>query len=177
MHDIDSLPHYHLYTDRLLLKLTTIRDAKFLLELLNTPKWLRFIGDRKVYTEQEAENYIKQRMYPQIEEFGYGSYTVINLKDNIKVGTCGLYNRPGLEGMDIGFAFLPQYEGMGYAYEASTKLIAMSKTSFGLDRLVAITTKDNFASQRLLQKLNFGPNGTTVLPDDDVELIKYERFL
>ena len=66
---------------------------------------------------------------------------------------CGLLKRPSLEDVDIGFAFLPQYWGQGYAYEAAKAVLAHGKKVLGLERVVAITASDNQASIKLLEKL------------------------
>ena len=60
-------------TERLTLRPMTIEDAEFFMELVNTEKWLKFIGDRNVKDIKAAENYIKERMYPQYEK-GYYNY-------------------------------------------------------------------------------------------------------
>ncbi len=109
-------------TDRLILKPTSIEDAAFILTLLNTPKWLKFIGDRKVRTLSEAKDYITIKMLPQLQRLGFSNYTVIRKSDHKRVGTCGLFDREGLEGIDIGFALLPDCEQKGYAYEAANEL-------------------------------------------------------
>ncbi len=161
-------------TKRLIIRPTNTEDAGFILELLNTPKWLKYIGDRNVKTKTAAKNYIKEKMLSQLERLGYANYTLITKKENQKIGTCGLFDRPGLEGIDIGFAFLPEYEGMGYGFEAAETLKNAAFEDFGITTINAITTKDNFASQKLLEKLEFKQSGTTILPDDDVELLLYK---
>lgn len=161
-------------TDRLILKLADLNDAEFYLKLVNTPKWLKFIGDRKVYNIADAKKYIEVKMLPQHEKLGYGNYTVINKSDNQKMGSCGLYNREGLEGLDIGFAFFEKYEGFGYAFEAAKKLKEMAFNKFGITKLSAITTQDNFSSQKLLIKLGLQPKELIRLPDDSEELMLYE---
>lgn len=51
------------------------------------------------------------------KEDSLNSNTVIRKLDNVKIGTCGLYDREGIDGVDIGFAFLPEYEKKGFAFE------------------------------------------------------------
>ena len=137
-------------TERLLLKPMSKEDASFLLELLNSPKWIKYIGDRNVNTIKEAETYIKHKMTPQLKKLGFSSYTVIRKTDNAKVGSCGLYDREGLEGIDLGFAFLPLYEKMGYAFESANKLKDLAFNQFNLKHISAITTSENKDSQKLL---------------------------
>lgn len=162
-------------TERLFLKPTDNDDAKFLLELLNTPKWLQFIGDRKVHTTKDAKNYIKNRITPQLEKLGFANYTVIRKNDNVKIGSCGLYDREGLEGIDIGFAFLPAFEKYGYAFESAQKIKEIGIQKFNIKKISAITVKENYASQILLEKLGLQFIKTIKIPNDDVELMLY-RF-
>ncbi len=165
---------YHIFeTDRLLLKPTSEEDAEFILTLVNSPKWLQFIGDRNVKTRTEAIDYIRSRMLPQLERLGFSNYTVIRKSDMHPVGTCGLYDREGLEGIDIGFAFLPEFEGFGYATEASHRLLHAAFDIFGIHEIKAITTKENISSRKLLEKLGMTCTGTTLLPNDRDELLVY----
>ena len=164
-------------TERLILRPTTTEDADYVLAVMNTPKWLKYIGDRKVYSREAAEQYIKDKMLPQYHRLGYSNNTVIRKSDGVKMGSCGLYDREGLEGVDIGFAFLPEYEGHGYALEAAQKIIALATTEWNIPKISAITTKDNLSSQRLLEKLGLQSKGITQLPGDAEELLLYELHL
>ena len=163
----------HFETDRLILRPTTTADAEFIFELLNTPKWLANIGDRNVKSVDEAKTYIKERITPQLEKLGYGNYTLIKKADNIKIGTCGLYDREGLEGIDIGFALLPAYENMGYGYESAAKLLEIGMMEFQINRISAITAKENIASQKLIEKLGLKYTNTIKIPNDEEELLLY----
>ena len=160
-------------TARLLIRPTTENDAEFILVLLNTPKWIKYIGDRNVKTMASAKAYINEKIIPQLKRLGYSNYTVIRKEDNRKIGTCGLYDREGLDGIDIGFAFLPEYEGKGFAFEASNRIKDAAFDEFKIKSISAITAKDNVSSQRLLEKLGLKFAGTTKLPNKDVELLLY----
>lgn len=161
-------------TKRLLLKPTDLGDAGFIFALLNTPKFIKYVGDRELRTEGHARKYIKTKMLKQLTDLGYSTYTLIKKESNEKIGTCGLYKRDGLKDVDIGFAFLPEHEKQGYGFEAATKVKELAFTKFGIKKLVAITTKENIGSQRLLKKLGMIFCGTTTIPDDDETLLLYE---
>jgi len=161
-------------TERLFLRPTAVEDADFVLQILNTPKWLKYIGDRKVGTKEEAEKYIQERMTPQLERLGFSNYTVIRKSDQVKIGSCGLYDREGLEGVDIGFAFLPDYEGQGYATEAAMKIKEAGQEVFGIKKMSGITVEYNHSSRKLLEKLGFKFVKMIRLPNDDEELMLYE---
>ncbi|SOE20888.1 Protein N-acetyltransferase, RimJ/RimL family [Spirosomataceae bacterium TFI 002] len=160
-------------TDRLVLKPTTEEDSNFILELMNTAKWQKFIGDRGVRTVKDAEKYISDNYVLQRERLGYSTFTVIRKIDEKKLGVVGLYDRAGLEGIDLGFAFLEKNEGQGYAFEASKMLVELSFNKFGLSELKAITNTDNLASQKLLVKLGFIKNGLVQLNSESPKVLLY----
>lgn len=160
-------------TERLLLRPTGTQDASFIRQLLNTPKWIRYIGDRGIKTDRDAEAYIKEKMLPQFKRLGFGNFTLIRKSDELKIGVCGLYDRPGLDGMDIGFALLPEFEGAGYASEASKFVLKKAFEDFGLCEVKAITSKSNIASQNLLLKLGLKSQGFITFPNDNEELMLY----
>lgn len=146
-------------TERLYLRPVNEDDAAFIFRLVNSPDWLRFIGDRNIHSEQDAALYIRQKMMPQYERLGFGNYVVFRKSDNLKIGTCGLYDRDGLEGVDLGFAFLPDFVGQGYGYESARAIMSAAKSLFNLPGLLAITLSDNIPSQKLLEKLGFKSQG------------------
>jgi RimJ/RimL family protein N-acetyltransferase len=142
-----------LETDRLNLRWLSTDDAEFILEILNEPSFLRFIGDKGVRTLDDARDYILNGPVDMYNRLGFGLY-LTELKDGgVPIGICGLLKRDGLEDVDIGFAFLPKFWARGYAYESAAAVMAYGKTVLGLNRIVAITSPDNYASGRLLEKL------------------------
>ncbi|MCD2423431.1 GNAT family N-acetyltransferase [Niabella pedocola] len=155
-------------TERLLLRPTNEADAPFLFYLMNAPKWLKYIGNRDITSVEKARNYILQRIKPQQDQLGFGSFTVIRKTDQKKMGTCGLYRRAVLPAPDIGFAFLPRFEHKGYAFEAAQTILEAGFNTFHLEQIFAITTPNNASSQKLLMKLGLKPTGTIRLPGDEV---------
>lgn len=164
-------------TERLILIPTSEEDSEFVLELFNTPKWIAHIGDRKVKTVEDATRYIKEKIRPQMEKLGYGNFTVLRKSDHMKIGSVGLYQREGLDVIDIGFAFLPAYEQKGYAFESASKLKALAKEAFHLKKISAITTKENVGSQKLLEKLGLGFIKWLKINKEEEELMYYELDL
>ena len=160
-------------TERLILRPTSAEDGAFIHQLVNTPKWLRFIGDRNIHSPAEAAKYIEEKMRPQLKTHGFSNNTVIRKSDDKKLGTCGLYDRPGLEGIDIGFAFLPEFEGQGYGFEAASALLEKAFAEYGLNKVVAITLPENIISQNLLKKLGMKQVDTILLPPEEVEFLLF----
>jgi len=161
-------------TKRLLIKPTQINDAHFILKLYNTPQWINNIGDRKINNLTDAKSYITDKMVSQYDKLGYSNYTVIRKSDSKKIGTCGLYKRKNSETIDLGFAFLPQYQKKGYAFESTKKLVEITFAIYNLNSLKAVTIKENSSSQKLLDKLGFKQIGLFRIDNDTEDLLLYE---
>ncbi len=154
-------------TERLVIRALAPADGPFILRLLNDPDWLRFIGDRGVRTLADAEAYIERNRTARARH-GFG-LDLVELKDGTPLGLCGLIRREGLDDVDLGFAFLPEHRGKGYALEAARATVA-GAPAFGLARLVAITSQDNASSIALLEKLGFRFEKLVRLPKEDEQL-------
>jgi len=161
-------------TERLIIRPMSLDDAEFIFDLYNRPKFIRFIGNRNIKTVADAENYIRNRFLPQIEKLGYGNYLILTKEGNHKIGGVGIFEREGLEIVDIGFSLLDEFEGKGYAYEAALKVKSVGMDDFGLKKISAITSKDNFSSQKLIEKLGLKFQKYVTLPGEDEELKYYE---
>lgn len=148
-------------TERLALREPNTGDAAFLARLMNEPDWLRFIGDRGVRTEQDAAAYVEQRLLPPFREHGFGLFVVEPLPGGAPLGICGLVKRPSLDTPDLGFAFLSEHRGRGYAVESGRAVLADAQRRLGLERVLAITHPDNHASVRVLERLGLTAAGTT----------------
>jgi RimJ/RimL family protein N-acetyltransferase len=160
-------------TERTILRQVTIDDAEFVLDLLNQPSFIKFIGDRNVRTIDEARDYIESRFMEGYQKFGFGMWAVELKETHTPIGICGFVKRDSLPDADIGFAFLPQYERKGYAFESASAALEYGTTALSLTRLLAITSKDNESSGRLLGKLNFKFERLIVLPGSAEELKLY----
>jgi ribosomal-protein-alanine N-acetyltransferase len=155
-------------TERLTLRELTVDDAEFINELLNTPKFLQYIGDRQVRTAEQAAEFIETRYRQSYIDHGFGLYAV-ELKDGTPIGMCGYVRRESLDGPDIGFAFLPEYEKLGYGYESASAMLTYGRDKLGFTTIRAITSMENNASGCLLEKLGFSFDS---LIDDDTEPLK-----
>lgn len=142
-----------LETERLVLSELSINDAPFLYELVNDPAWIEFICDRDVKTLADAENYLSTKIVPSYKKNGFGFYLVSSKSKNESMGISGLVDREGLEHIDVGYAFLPEFRGKGYAYEATKSVLSYAKKTLQIESVVAITNEDNIKSCQLLERL------------------------
>ena len=157
-------------TDRLVLRKLVTQDAAFILELVNGAAFLQFIGDKSVRTLDDARDYILKGAVDSYERFGFGLYLCELKETKTPIGMCGLIKRDGLDDVDIGFAFLPEFWGKGYCYEAASSVLAIGRNTYGLDRIVAITSVDNDRSIRVLEKLGMRFERMITLPDSASEV-------
>lgn len=160
-------------TTRLRLRPLSASDAAFILELVNDPDWLRYIGDRGVRTLEDAERYILQGPVAMYEARGFGLYGVELLETGALIGMCGLIKRDALEDVDIGFALLPAYRRGGYGREAAEATLAYARDVLGLPRVAAIVSPDNEASIGLLERLGLRRDGLIRLPNDTIDVALY----
>jgi RimJ/RimL family protein N-acetyltransferase len=143
-------------TSRLILReMDAALDAAFIFELLNSPKFIQYIGDRGVRSIDEALEFIDTRYRRSYADHGYGLYTVCLRDTGEQIGICGFVKRDYLDEPDLGFAFLPQHESKGYGTESAAASITYGREQLGFDRVMAITSLDNDTSVRLLKKVGF----------------------
>lgn len=160
-------------TSRIYLVEITSADSDFMFRLLNSPKWLQFIGNRNIQTIEDATHYIEHIIRPSYEKYGFGYYKICLNKSDAAVGICGLIKRDFLDDIDIGYALLPEYEQHGFAFEATLALFEYATTQLGLLKILAFTTPDNERSIHLLEKLGFSFVKTFLYPETDEELNLY----
>jgi ribosomal-protein-alanine N-acetyltransferase len=159
----------HFETEFLYIEPLSINDSMFILELVNTPGWLKFIGDRNVRTQEYAISYINRILgNPDV------AYWTVRLKTNqVPIGVITLIKRDYLPHHDLGFAFLPQFSGKGYAYEATKKVIEeLSKETY-YSVLLAITIKNNTSSIKLLERTGFKFEKIIKVENDELAVYEY----
>lgn len=146
---------FELDSERLILRAISKNDAAFIRKLVNTEGWLQFIGDRNVHDEFSAQNFIQTWALDRYNTFGYGPYLVMLKSSNELIGVCGLFKRDYLEYPDLGFALIPEFNGLGLAFEASKVVIDYAFHELKLPKLYAITAQNNVNSAKLLKRLGF----------------------
>ena len=156
-----------LETERLSLREFNTTDATFIIQLLNSKGWLKFIGDRHIKTLEQAENYLTNGPMKSYSVNGFG-LSMVELKNtHTPIGMCGLIKRDNLPDIDIGFAFLEEFMGNGYAFEIAQATINFAKENLHKETILAITIPTNVRSINLLKKIgmkfekNFSFEGST----------------
>lgn len=159
-----------LETERLVLRRLTLDDAEFILSLLNEPSFLQYIGDKKVRNTAGARQYLLNGPIASYEQNGFGLYLVELKEPQTPTGMCGLLKREELADVDIGFAFVPDFWGQGFASEAAKAVMNYARQTLKLKRIVAITNPDNESSIKLLERLGFSFERILKLAKDGEEV-------
>jgi RimJ/RimL family protein N-acetyltransferase len=163
-----------LETARLALREFDAHDAEFVLRLVNEPSFLRFVGDRGVRTLHDARKYIADGPVAGYARDGHGLMRVERKSDGASLGMCGLLKRDALPEPDIGFSFFPEYWSQGYALEAASAVMRHARDTLAIGRVLAITTRDNASSMRLLDRLGFRFERMIALGTEELRLFASE---
>ncbi|HET8859360.1 GNAT family N-acetyltransferase [Marivirga sp.] len=141
--------YINIETERLTIRPINLKDAEFIIDLVNSDGWLKFIGDRNISDISDARNYIQK-----ILDNPNFYYSVFELKESRKaIGVVTFLKREDEKYPDIGFALLPEFEKNGYVFEASKSYLEKIKSLDKYVNIIAITLPDNQKSINLLQKL------------------------
>ncbi|MCA9779549.1 MAG: GNAT family N-acetyltransferase [Candidatus Eremiobacteraeota bacterium] len=147
-------------TERVRLRKATIEDAPFLRRLMNSPGWLRYIGDRQIKTDADAEAYVRNSLLESYRKHGFGLYVVEHSEQSCPIGICGLLKRDHLDAPDLGFATLPEYERQGLTSEAVRAVLKHAQEDCEIAELLAIVLEENQPSRNLLSRFGFKQSGT-----------------
>jgi RimJ/RimL family protein N-acetyltransferase len=157
--------------ENLFLREFNLSDASFIVDLLNSPGWLKFIGDRNVHSVEDATMYLQNGPIKTYSDSGFGFWCVCLNTTNEPVGMCGFIQRDYLPAPDLGFAFLPQFISKGFGYESALLSIRLANEKFNISCLVAITDPLNIRSIKLLNRLGFVDAGNVIPPNTDENLL------
>lgn len=160
-----------LESKRLIIREAKVSDAPFYFRLFNDPDWIKYINNKGLNTIEETKAYLEKILFENKKLNGLGFYTVV-LKENQKpIGQTSALQRDKLDYIDIGYAFLPEARGKGYATEATKLTIEFVRKKFNQKKVLAFTLPENTASQKLLTKLNFKYIGDLNVFDDEIDCV------
>jgi len=137
-------------TARLSVRPLLYQDAEFLFELVNTPDWIKYIGQKNIHSVKEAQTYAEK-----ILQSPTAHYWLVSTDNSNKAGILTLVKRNYLDTHDIGFAFLPAHFNKGFAFEAASALLKRLADTATMEKIYAVVMPDNTPSLKLLAKLDF----------------------
>lgn len=146
-------PQQAFETGRLILRPFTPDDAEAWLPLISLPEIVRYTGDTPAGSVEEARELLCSRPLRDYALYGFGRLAVIEKDSGRLVGFCGFKYVVELGEVDIGYRFLPDCWGKGYATESAAALMQHRKRVHGIRRVVGTVHPDNPGSSRVLEKL------------------------
>ena len=162
-------------SSRMVFRQAVLADAPFILRMLNEPDYHRFIGDKGVSDITAAEQHISEKILASFKTYGFGLWIVETKIGCCPIGTCGLVNRPGFEHPDLGYSFLSEFHGQGYAIEAARAVIEFSERALKINHLLGIVVPENIRSIRVLRKCGFSRVRETTFPSTGELIDLYAR--
>lgn len=155
-------------TPRLFHRAITPEDAPAFFALNSHPDVMRYTGEPPLESVEQARAGLEA--YPDFKLHGFGRWGCFLREDDPTtgaqagdlIGFCGLKQLTAPDepdAVDVGFRFLPEHWGRGYATEAARASIAFGFETLGLNKIIALVLPENTASVRVIEKLGMSPAG------------------
>lgn len=146
-------PPQPIETERLLLRQFVADDAEEFLPLGSHPDVIRFTGERPLQSAKASRELLVANQLRDYSVHGYGRMACIEKSSGRMIGFSGLKFLEDMQETDIGYRFLPDCWGKGFATESSLAVIRAQCVPLGLTRLIGLVLPDNTASANVLRKL------------------------
>jgi RimJ/RimL family protein N-acetyltransferase len=140
-------------TERLILRRFTPDDAEAYFTLVGDPEVNRYTGQTLAQTVEQARQILLDYPIRDYEVVGYGRMACIEKSSGKLIGFSGMKYLPDLQETDIGYRFVRDAWGKGYATESATVLMRQCIEEFNLRRVIGLSFRANTASTHVLQKL------------------------
>jgi RimJ/RimL family protein N-acetyltransferase len=145
-------------TERLILREFTEDDAEVNLRLGIDPHVLRWTRQPLDGLEHSLQ-VIRDFPMADYRKHGFGRWVVVLKSTGAMIGWSGLKFLEDTREVDIGYRFLSEHWGKGYATESSRPCLEYGFKRLGLDYIIAFALADNAASIRVLTKLGLTKTG------------------
>lgn len=140
-------------TERLHLKLIESSDINEVLDMFNEEEAFKYI--RPLQNKNTA--FYLDFLNLKIEEIKLkkGFYWMVRNYHSKLVGAINLTPIPYTDNIQIGWQIRKQFRKQGFAFEASKAVLKFTLTQTDFDPIFSVFEKENIASKKILNKLNF----------------------
>lgn len=157
-----------LQTARLTLRQVNVSDAEFIHFMRTDPIVNQHVKRQPTLNISDAKNFIRLRH----EDFKNKSaiYWSITIKSSGRmIGSLSIWHIDISKGQaELGYDLHPTSQGQGYMFEAAKAALEFGFAKMRLNRIIAITSPPNLASQKVLSALTFTSMNKSEMPADDV---------
>lgn len=162
-------------TERLILRELEEIDAERMFLMDSDPEVMKYLGT-PVKTREESKEIIRM-IQKQYEENGVGRWAVIEKESGLLIGWCGLKRlktpiNNHVETLDLGYRFIPEFWGKGYAWEAAKATLDYGFNELKSDTIYAYADSENTGSNYILKKMGFENTGE--FEDSGIKCFWYE---
>jgi ribosomal-protein-alanine N-acetyltransferase len=145
-------------TERLLVRHFTAEDSEHFFVLNSNEEIVRYIRAPK--TREECDAFLKEVLAANEANPAVGRWIAVDKASGVPVGSVGIIPVQNSPNMQLGYAFLPEHWGKGYATELAVAAMHYVFTKTDLHTIYAYTETPNLASQKVLLKAGFSLVGT-----------------
>ncbi len=159
---------FFLETPRLHLRWLTMDDFDFFFSLQRDPELMRYIRPPETDPEQVRARLISVEQYAA-ENPGLGS-VLAAFKTTGQPAATGIVRHINYqvgEDLELGYLVVREYWGQGLATEFAGGLARYLFEQFGVERITAVVSPENRASQRVLEHCGFVQKGRRFIYDSD----------
>lgn len=150
-------------TTRTYIREFELNDAEAVLKFNGNPLVTKYTGDAGMVTNiDDAYSVITNVWLKEYKQHGYGRWAVVDKASDKVIGFCGLKYIPEMAMPDIGYRFLPEFWGKGYATETAVATVDYCREQLNITELFGDVMEQNTASVKLLKKLGLKFNGYIV---------------
>ena len=140
-------------TDRLILRSWKAEDIPLFTKMNRDTRVMRYFPS--TLSDEQTESFYN-RIQTEFERNGWGLYAVELKSNGTFIGYVGLheigFDADFTPGVEIGWRLAADYHHQGLATEAAKEVLKLAKQN-GLQRLYSFTAKQNFPSERVMQKI------------------------
>ncbi len=158
-------------TERLLHRAFEVRDAGAFYALNSNLEVMRYTAEPLVESIDMARQQIAN--YADFDDIGFGRWACVLRGTEEVIGFCGLKYLSDLNAVDVGFRFLPQHWGRGFATEACIASLEFGFEILKLRQIIGLVLPGNQASIRVLEKSAMRLEGP--FSYDELEVLKYVK--
>ncbi|MDB5141707.1 MAG: family N-acetyltransferase [Mucilaginibacter sp.] len=160
-------------TTRLLIREFTPQDEAIAMLMDEDDRLTQYVKKR---SPKESKQVFKDTLKEYKTSFGLGRWAVFNVADNDFIGVCMLKpNEADANSIELGYRLHFKYWGQGIATELTSALVYYGLVEIGLTEICAVTHPQNIASQKVLAKAGFKPEGYTFWYGEQLPLFKVRK--
>jgi RimJ/RimL family protein N-acetyltransferase len=140
-------------TERLILRRFTPDDAEEYFPLAADPEINRYTGQALVQSIDQVRQMLLDHPIRDYEVVGYGRMACIEKSSGKLIGFSGMKYLPDFQAPDVGYRFVQDVWGKGYATESASVLMQQCIRDFNPRRVIGLVDRNNNGSSNVLKKL------------------------